>query len=467
VPGVLPDAPRAPIHDSPGSAPFRWASAAALGSFLLGYHSGVLSGALLWVRDDFRLNSFEQGALVSLLPLGAMVGSIVAGRLADAVGRRRTLVLDAALLLIATGLTAVAPSYGVLMTGRVLAGFGVGVASSVVPVYLSELAPPGMRGRLVTVHQLQITVGILVAYVVNLIFAGSDSWRALFVVGLVPAAALLVGMLRSPETPAWLDARGRSDLARQVIRAVATSDETERLLEDIRRTRGLQQRRMSPAELVRRARPALVIGVTLAALQQLSGINAIIYYAPAVMEKTGLSSSASILASVIIGAINVAATVVSFRLVDRTGRRPLLLASLLGMVVSLVALGAAFHLSLGPAGSWLALISILVYITAFAVGLGPLFWLLVAEIFPADTRAAGMGVSTAMNWFSTFVVGLAFLPLVSVIGQGPTFWIFAAVCVLALLFVNRLVPETKGRTFVEIDAEVHQRWRRHAKPTAE
>lgn len=460
-PGASPEA-----GDSPGPKLFHWASAAALGGFLLGYHSGVLAGALLWIRDDFQLSSLEQGVLVSLLPLGAMVGSIAAGPIADALGRRTALILDAVLLLVAAGVAALAPSYAVLLIGRGLAGLGVGAASSVVPVYLSELAPPGVRGRLITVHQLQITVGILVAYFVDLVFAGSESWRALFAIGLLPAAALLVGMLRSPETPAWLDARGSTDLAREVIRQIADEDETDRLLEDIRRTRELQQRQVGPVELARRARPALVIGVALAALQQFAGVNAIIYYAPAVMERTELSASASILSSVVIGAINVAATVVSFRLVDRMGRRPLLLASLTGMTVSLVALGAASELSLGRAGSWLALVSILVYIAAFAIGLGPLFWVLVAEIFPADTRAAGTGVSTAANWLSTFVVGLAFLPLVGAIGQGPTFWIFAAVCVVALGFVIRLVPETKGRSFAEIDAEVRRRWKRHAKPRA-
>jgi MFS family permease len=201
-----------------------------------------------------------------------------------------------------------------------------------------------------------------------------------------------------------------------------------------------------------------MLGAALAALQQLCGINAIIYYAPHIMQRTGLSTSASIFSSVIVGLINVVATVVSFRLVDHAGRRPLLLASVGGMFLSLLLLGVALVLRLGAVGSWLALLCILAYIGAFAVGLGPIYWLLISEIFPADARATGAGASTAINWFSNFLVGLVFLPMVSAMGQGPTFWVFAAVCALTFAFVTRFVPETRNRSYGEIDAELHERW---------
>jgi sugar porter (SP) family MFS transporter len=246
-------------------------------------------------------------------------------------------------------------------------------------------------------------------------------------VGALPAVLLLVGMLRAPETRG-----GEVDTAGD---------------------------RLGTRELLTEAaRPALLTGIALAAIQQLSGINAVIYYAPSIMEKTGLSASNSILYSVAVGAINVAATVVSFRLVDRAGRRPLLLASLAAMLVSLVLLGLTFVLPHGAATSWLSLICLVAYIAAFAVGLGPIFWLLIAEIFPAHARAAGASAATAVNWLWNFVVGLTFLPVATAIGQGETFWIFAGVCALGLVFVNRFVPETKGRTLAEIDADVHGRW---------
>jgi sugar porter (SP) family MFS transporter len=341
-----------------------------------------------------------------------------------------------------------------VLVARFAAGVGAGTASSVVPLYLSEIAPPAIRGRLVTINQLMITLGIVGSYGVGWALSSSDSWRAMFAAGLVPGAALLYGMLRSPETPVWLWAHGQTERAREVVSEIADGEDAERLLDDLRRSgpreEGLDGRRL----LQSRARPALQIGVTLAVLQQLSGINAVFYYAPSIMEKAGLTASGSMVGAVIIGTVNVAATVVSFRLVDRLGRVPLLRISIVGMIASLVLLGLA--ITAGAAG-WLSLVCILVYVSSFAIGMGPVFWLLVGEIFPPGSRAAGASVSTATNWFSNFVVGLAFLPVVAAIGQGPTFWIFAAACGVALVFVDRYVPETKGRSFTEIDRALHER----------
>jgi MFS family permease len=193
------------------------------------------------------------------------------------------------------------------------------------------------------------------------------------------------------------------------------------------------------------AAPALFIAVTLAAMQQLSGINAVIPYAPTIMERAGLSVSNSLISSVLLGLANVAATVVSLRLVDRRGRRPLLMASAAGAAAALALLGLTFEMSLSGAGAWLPLIFLVAYIVSFAIGLGPIFWLLIAEIFPPSARAAGAGIATAVNWFGGFVVGLVFVPLSDAIGRGRMFWVFAAVCALTVVFAKRYVPETKGR----------------------
>jgi SP family galactose:H+ symporter-like MFS transporter len=411
-----------------------WALSATWGGFGFGYQLAVISGALLFLRDDLGLSNLEQGVLVSIMPLGAMAGGIVAGRVAESHGRRRILIVDGVLLIAGTALTVVAPGLALLLVGRAIVGLGVGVASSTVPLYLSEVAPPDRRGRLVTINQLMVTVGIVVAYLVDLAFASSGSWRAMFAVGLLPGAALVAGMLRAPESPAWVDARTRADAPREEP--------------------GLRQL-LGPA-----ARPALVIALTLAAAQQWSGINAIVSFAPHIMERTGLSASNSIFASVGVGAVNVAATIVSIRLVDRRGRRPLLLMSYAAMLGALTLLGLTFLLDLGSAESWLSLGGLLVYIAAFAAGVGPTFWVLIAEIFPPQARTAGAGVATAANWFWTVTVGLAFLPLSAALGQGTTFLVFAAVCAAALVFVDRYVPETTGRSFTEIAAEVQDRWRR-------
>jgi MFS family permease len=274
-----------------------------------------------------------------------------------------------------------------------------------------------------------------VAYCVGLAFSASESWRAMFAVGLVPSALMLAGMLRAPETPAWLEAHGGS------ARAAAAAAQA-----------------LGVRALLRSAaRPALLIAAALGAMQQFTGINAVIAYAPSIMEKAGLNASNSLLSSVVIGVTNMVATVISIRLVDRRGRRPLLLASAAGAGASLALLGLTFEVSIGDAGSWLSLVCLLAYITAFAIGLGPIFWLLIAEIFPPEARAAGAGAATAVNWFSAFVVGLLFVPVADAIGAGPTFWGFAAVSAIAFVFVERYVPETKGRAFTDIAGEVGQR----------
>jgi sugar porter (SP) family MFS transporter len=436
----------------------RWALAAALGGFVFGYELAVISGALLFVRREFGLDAFQQGALVSVLPLGAMVGGLLAGRAADALGRRRALTLIAVVFVVATLLATVAPGYGVLLAARALTGVAVGAVSSTTPLYLSEIAPPRSRGRLVTLNQLMVTLGIVAAYVVGLVFSGSGSWRAMFAIGSVPSAAMLAGMVRATETPAWLAAHGQRDRAREVLLQLVDEEQARRLVEDLARAPAQEAPRIGvPALLRSAAAPAALVGVTLGAMQQFAGINAVIAYAPSVMERTGLGASGSLLSSVFIGLANVAATVVSIRLVDERGRRPLLLASAAGACVSLALLGLTFELSLGRAGSWLSLVFLMAYITAFAIGLGPIFWLLIAEIFPPEARAAGAGAATAVNWFSGFLVGLAFAPVVNAIGQGPAFWIFAAVCAVAFAFVARYVPETKGRPFTEIAAEVQER----------
>jgi MFS family permease len=410
-----------------------WALSAATGGLLTGFHIGVVSGLLLFVRRQFALGDVEQGALVSVLPLGAMAGGLLAGRLADGVGRRTTLVLAGATFAAGTLLAVFAPSFVVLLAGRAVIGVAAGIASSTVPVYVSEMAEPEIRGRLIGLNQLMLVVGILAAFLVDLVFAASGAWRAMLAVSLLPTAAFVLGMWRAPEP---------QKVPRQ------------------------EQENAAPAHalLAPWARPALVIALVLAVAQQFSGVNAVISYAPTIMEKTGLNASHSILYSVAIAAVNVAATAVSFRLVDRTGRRPLLLGSAAGMAVALGGLGLAFLLPAGAAQSWLSLLCLLTFITSFAVGMGPVFWILMAEIFPPAVRASGASIATATNWLAYFVVGLGFLPLARAIGEAATFWLFGGVCVFVLVFAHRYVPETKGRTFEAVDAEVRARWSPRARP---
>jgi SP family galactose:H+ symporter-like MFS transporter len=437
----------------------RWGLVIALGSFLFGFDTGIISGALLFIKRAFGLGAFEQGSVVSVLLLGAITGAILSGRVSDRFGRRPTLAALGVTFTVGVAIAALATGYWMVLLGRVVMGLGVGGVSAVVPTYLAEMSPAQIRGRMLTLNQLLITVGLLAAYVVNLVFAGSQNWRAMFWVGAVPALALAAGVLRIPESPAWLLSKGRVGEAKAEIAAVAGEQGADQAVQLFRREDGMrppaqardQQRKGWRVLESPHLRPALVVGITLATLQQFAGINTIIYYAPTIMQKTGLSASNSILYSVAIGVINLTMTVVSIRLIDRVGRRPLLMVSLAGMLASLLLLGLSFVVGLS---SVITLICILLYIVAFAIGMGPVFWVLLGEIFPTRARAEGVAAGSSVNWLTNFAVSLVFLPLVQWIGQGETFWVFAVVCTFALWFVNRYVPETRERNYEEIDSEL-------------
>ena len=442
---------------------YGWALLIALGGLLFGFDTGVISGALLFIKHDFALDSFAQGTVVSILLIGAMIGALSAGRLADRTGRRRALVFEGVVFAFGTLIAAAAVDYWMLLAGRLVLGLAIGGASATVPIYLSELSPDAIRGRTLSFNQLFITGGILIAYLVNLVFAGAGDWRAMFAVGLVPAAVLIAGALWVlPESPSWLLAQGRADEARRVVRRVTGDKQADELVDSIQRATEESGGHLGDEDeggwrhLARKqVRPALVVGLVLAAIQQFGGINTIIYYAPSVIEKTGLSASNSIFYSVFIGLINLLMTVVALRLVDRVGRRFLLIASLGGMTVTMALLGLSFVIGLSPE---LSLLFMVAYIAVYAGGLGPIFWVLIGEVFPPTVRAAGSSAATAVNWASNFVVGLLFLPVAGVIGQGETFWIFGVICLAGLFFVLRYVPETRGESPDEVARGLQQRF---------
>ena len=447
----------------------RWGLLIAIGSFLFGYDTGVISGALLFIKEDLRLSDFEQGTVVSVLLLGAIAGALVVGRISDRIGRKKTLGLVALIFSVGILIATVANSYTVMLIGRVIMGLGVGGVSAIVPSYLSEISPAQIRGRMLTLNQLLITVGLLVAYLVDWAFAGSENWRAMFAVGLIPSVALVLGSLRLPESPAWLLNQGKESQVRSLVTSVASDQAADRVIEshrreqEQRRATGTSERKGWRALTAPRLRAAMVVGLTLAALQQFAGINTVIYYAPTIMQDTGLSATNSILYSVVIGVINLGMTIVSLRLIDRVGRRPLLLVSLVGMFGSLLVLGLAF---VAGWSSLTILLFILLYIVAFAIGMGPVFWVLLGEIFPIQNRAAGVSAGSTMNWTANFAVSLAFLPLLDAIGTGQTFWLFAVVSAFGIWFVGRYVPETKDREFPEVDAELQARRKGDALPHA-
>jgi sugar porter (SP) family MFS transporter len=449
---------------------WRWAWVIALGGFLFGYDTGVISGALLFVKGDFHLTALQQGSVVSVLLIGATAGALGIGSVSDRIGRRRVLGIEGAVFVLGTVIAASATGYPMLLSARLLLGLAVGSASATVPIYLSEISPPEIRGRVLTLNQMLITIGILLAYLIDLAFSSSSDWRAMFAIGAVPALGMVAGALWVlPESPQWLLLHGRLDELRRLVASVSDQDFADRTVKRWQQSRsqaaartGVKSQRTGWRVLLAPSvRPALIVGLSLAVLQQFTGINTIVYYAPTIMEETGLNSSNSIVYSVYIGAINVAVTIVAIRLVDRIGRRPLLLVSLAGMCITLLLLGASF-VNHWPSG--LTLVFMLLYIVSFGIGLGPVFWVLVGEIFPVNARAAGSGASTAVNWISNFIVSLVFLSIVDAIGQGQTFWIFALISALALVFTGRYVPETKDREYNQVDADLQTRFGRQRPP---
>lgn len=430
------------------------AAFAALGGLLFGYDTGVISGAELFFKNDFTLSTFALEVIVSGVLAGASVGALAGGRLADLFGRRKLLISTAIIFAAGAILCAAAQSPQMLVVGRIIVGLGIGLASSTVPVYISEVAPADARGWQVSLFQLAITVGILLAYVVDYAFAQIQSWRWMFGFALIPAAIFGAGMLFLPESPRWLLRSGQRESARATLARVRGTEDVSKEMSEIEQSLAHAEEKGRLSDLFEASlRPALVAGIGLAIFQQIVGINTVIYYAPVIIQSAGISSaSGAILATAGIGLVNVLMTIVSMRLIDRVGRKPLLLTGIAGMVVTLGLLGLVFRTaSHNGALAWLAVISMMAYVASFAISLGPIFWLLISEIYPLKIRNSAQGVAATFNWASNLVVTLTFLTLVEKVGPSWTFWLYGISAVAAWIFSFYLVPETKGRTLEEIE----------------
>ncbi len=429
------------------------AAISALGGMLFGYDIGVISGAILFISKQFSLSSGMEEIVVSSVLLGSLIGAAAGGVLADRLGRRRLSIVTAIVFCLGAAGAALAPDTPWLIIARVVAGIAIGVASFVSPLYISEMAPVDIRGRLVSINQVALTSGIVISYLIDYAFAPSQDWRWMFALAVIPAAAFGIGLFFIPDSPRWLAGRGHLDQAREVLKKIRTPEQMESEVKQIQSS--VSQQKEDWSELFSKfLRPAMVVGIGLAIAQQITGINTVIYYAPTIFKFAGLSSaSAAILASVGVGVINVVFTVVAMQLIDRVGRRPLLLISLAGMAVSLFVLGGAFLLpQFKSVLGWIAVGSLMTYVGFFAVGLGPVFWLILSEIYPLRIRGRAMSVGTAANWLSNLIVALTFLTLTRVIGKPGTFWLYAAITIGSWLFAYFLVPETKGKTLEQIEA---------------
>jgi SP family galactose:H+ symporter-like MFS transporter len=435
---------------------------AALGGLLFGYDTGVISSALLFVRTVFHLSTAGQSLVAGIVLVGAVLGAMVAGSLSDRFGRRLVILVTALAFVIGALLSAGADSVAMLLAGRLLIGIAIGVASMLTPLYLAEIAPAASRGAVTSLNQLCITLGILVSCLVGYAFAdASEGWRWMLGLGAVPGAILALGMLVLPESPRWLAGHNRMPQAEAVLRRLRSSPaEVANELASLRTHLMREGGRLVPwsALLAPRLRPALIVGIGLAMFQQITGINTVIYFAPQIFQAAGLSSaSVSILATAGVGAVNVLLTIVSMWLIDRAGRRALLLWSLGGMAATLMILAGGFALGTSGALAWITVLSVAAYVAFFAVGLGPVFWLLIAEIFPLAVRGRAMSLATISNWGFNLVVTVTFLGLIDLFGRTGTFLLYAVLTLVAVAFTAGLVPETKGRSLEEIEDALENR----------
>jgi sugar porter (SP) family MFS transporter len=433
----------------------RLAVIAALGGFLFGYDTGVIGGAMLYIKEDFHAGTVGQESMVSAILIGAAVGALISGRLADVFSRRRTKILSGCIYVVGALLCAFSQSTLQMVGARFILGLAVGTASFVAPMYISENAPPRVRGGLTTFNQLMVTIGIVVAYIVDWGFASvSNNWRWMLGLGVVPGAALAIGMVFLPYSPRWLVQKDRSDEARNVLERTRVDDddidkELGEIEEAARKEGGIR-------DLVSRSvKPMLVLGLALALFQQFVGINTVIYYGPTILKDTGLGNGGALQQSVFIGATNVVFTIIAVLLLDKVGRRVLLLTGNVAFFIGLVVLGLYFAVpGIKDHAPWVALAALVLYIAGFAISLGPVFWLMISEIFPLHLRAPAMAVCTIANWLANFVVSVSFLSLNNLITKQGTFWLYAAISIAAFIFFAARVPETKDKSLEEIEAQV-------------
>jgi sugar porter (SP) family MFS transporter len=434
----------------------RLAVVAGLGGFLFGYDTGVIGGAMLYIKKDFHAGTVGQESMVSAILIGAAIGAVISGRAADVFSRRRTKIVSGCVYVVGALLCAFSQNTFEMIGSRFVLGLAVGTASFVSPMYISENAPPRIRGGLTTFNQLMITVGIVCAYIVDWGLAGaSDNWRWMLGLGVLPGAALAIGMVFLPFSPRWLVHQHRPDDAREVLRR--TRPEADDIDKELHGIEEAARKQGSLRDLVSRSvKPMLVIGLALALFQQFVGINTVIYYGPTILKDTGLGDGGALVQSVFIGATNVVFTIVAILLLDRLGRRTLLLTGNVAFLIGLVVLGLFFAVSpIKEHAPWVALAALTLYIAGFAISLGPVFWLMISEIFPLHLRAPAMAVCTIGNWLANFVVSVSFLSLTNIITKQGTFWLYAGISVAAFAFFAARVPETKDRSLEEIEAQIN------------
>jgi MFS transporter, SP family, xylose:H+ symportor len=433
---------------------------ATLGGLLFGYDTAVIAGAIGFLELHFDLTPAMKGWAASSALLGCVIGVTFAGMFSDRAGRRKTLILAAILFLISAIGTAFPRTFTFFVLFRMLGGIGVGIASMASPMYIAEISPARFRGRLVSVNQLAIVTGMLVIYFVNYYIAGQGDdawnttigWRWMFGSEAIPAAVFLGLLLFVPESPRWLVEAGRREAAARILARVdgAASAQTElaAIEASLAREKGSLTQLLEPG-----FRVALLIGIGLAVLQQVTGINVFLYYGPEIFKQLGTTTDVALLQTVVVGTVNLLFTIGAIWSVDRWGRRPLMILGAAGMGLCLVAMGVAAQL--GVVAVWV-LVFMLGYIACFALSVGPVTWVLLSEIFPTRVRGRALGLATFCLWTANFIVSQTFPMLdenrwlIERFNHGFPFYLYAVFCLILVILVWRWVPETKGRSLESI-----------------
>jgi major inositol transporter-like SP family MFS transporter len=459
--------PRAAAHEQSGSEAhrrflLRITIISTLGGLLFGYDTGVISGALLYMRDDLGLGSVGEGFVVSSLLVGAAFGALLGGRIADDLGRKRSLMVCAVLFLLGALGTATAPSVELMVVSRVVLGLAVGAASVTVPLFLAEMAPANRRGRIVTINELMIVSGQLLAFTVNAgldrWYDGPSVWRWMLAIAAIPAVLLFVGMLFLPDSPRWYALKGRLGDTRRVLGLTRPPHEADEEYDciakhakrDVTEDKGAALRDLRAYPWMRRI---LFVGIGLAIVQQATGINTAIYYAPTTLESTGLGASASLVATIAVGVIGVTMTVVGIVLLGFMNRRPLLLTGFSGVAASQLALALCFELPESTTRSYLVLAGMVLFVAFVQCFIGIGVWLLLSEIFPLAIRGFAMGIAVFVLWATNATISFVFPLLRDGVGPTATFGIFVLINLVSVLFVAKCVPETRGRTLEELEDE--------------
>ncbi|RPD44188.1 sugar porter family MFS transporter [Paracnuella aquatica] len=435
---------------------FLWSIVVALGGFLFGFDTAVISGAEQAIQQYWNLTPVEHGLTVSIALIGTIIGSLFGSIPSDRLGRRTTLMIIAALYLLSSLGTATATDWYVFLVFRLLGGLGVGASSVTAPVYISEIAPPHRRGRLVALFQFNVVFGILLSYFSNFLIGedGASSWRWMLGVQAFPSLLFFVLLQLVPESPRWLiSKRGKVAEATAILK-IANPDGYEEEVASIQRSKADEVASDAAGDnsrqlFSRKYKFPIFLAVSFALFNQVSGINAIIYYAPRIFEMTGLGRSASLLSTVGIGLVNFLFTLIALQFIDRVGRKTLMLIGSVGLITTLGLVAQAFYSQ--DFNGWAVTVYLLVYIAFFAFSQGAVIWVFISEIFPNQVRAKGQTLGSTTHWVMAAVIAFAFPMLAERLGGGHTFLFFSIMMVLQLLFVWKLMPETKGRSLEQIE----------------